>query len=203
MELLQKLTLYDLLGYTLPGCLLVYLLNYANLFDIVASCEEYSIHISISILILGYIVGIMISEIMRWVLDIIFSEKVEWKRICERYHIAHDNIGNALFNAKLINSTESIKDYDSAYDYRKQMYGDIQVDSKYNRIHNYASAELLYKNMILVAIVCVGNGIVLSIGELVLAGIVGTLCFSLRWKRFYEKKLGYMLCWFVEKYREG
>lgn len=197
MELLQKLTLYDLLGYTLPGSALILILQYDCILQ-----QEYGegfpyLMYFVYVLILGYLLGIMISEIMRQILDIIFDEKKVWKKVCSKYAVTSEKIKDALIAANL---TDSSEDENKVSKYKSQMYSDIQVDPAYSRIHNYASAELLYKNMIFVTIVCSVAGIIQNTPFLFGVGVVGIICFGMRWKRFYEKKVGYMLCWFIKKY---
>ena len=201
MELLQKLTLYDLLGYTLPGSVLVMLIQYQFYGDEILYLEGASLFLAAAVLlIIGYLVGIVVSEIMRLIIDKLFGDRKEWEKICQDYKVSKEAIGRALCKAKMVENMNAVSDYEKTFPYKTQMYSDIQTDLKYNRIHNYASAELLYKNMIFVSAVCAGVGIAQTSPVLLFCGIIGFIFFGIRWKRFYTKKMGYMLCWFVEKY---
>lgn len=54
--------------------------------------------------------------------------------------------------------------------------------------------------MFFVTVVCVIHGIIKkSFGEGVF-GVIGLFCFGIRWQRFNSKKIGYAICWFLEKY---
>ena len=199
MELLQKMTLYDLLGYALPGTSLIFFLQYDSW---ILSNEEMSFDIFVFLVLLttGYLVGIMISELMRILLGVFFDEEKEWENICSQNVITVTQIVEALKRAKIINDSEKISDIKETGKYSKQMYSIVQADAQYNRIHNYASAELLYKNMILVA--TVSSLVSITRGEWItfFICVMGMICFGIRWRRFYDKKLGYMLCWFIQKY---
>lgn len=61
MEVLQKITIYDLLGYTVPGTIMVGVLEVCFfsswLFD-----EKYLGYICGATILLGYVLGMMIAE---------------------------------------------------------------------------------------------------------------------------------------------
>ena len=64
MEVLQKITIYDLLGYTVPGTIMVGVLEACFfsswLFD--EKYENYLVSICEATILLGYVLGMMIAE---------------------------------------------------------------------------------------------------------------------------------------------
>lgn len=202
MDLLQKLTLYDLLGYTLPGCILLAVSIGETAAEWFAQADNQNGIGAAAVFILicsGYILGIIISECMSWILETTGQTKISGK-MYKKYHVDDERIRQSLKNAGMIQDSVAAKGKKLFKRYHGEMYAKIQADEKYFRIHNYASAELLYKNMIFVS--AVGTASSLFKGELcgMLLGVGGTVCFFMRWKRFYEKKLGYCLGWFLDKY---
>lgn len=196
MELLQKLTLYDLLGYTVPGSVLLILWKQEDMQQLLSA----SVGGVALLVVVGFLAGIMISEIMSWIEKLLgkMLAKIQWTKICKKYVLKDDQIRNALRNASII-SDDTGEDTVTPYlQYCTAMYADIQADSRYSRIHNYASAALLYRNMFFVAVIC----IIAGSDTTQYAGIVGVLCFGLRWWRFNGKKIGYAVRWFIEKYND-
>lgn len=201
MEILQKLTLYDLLGYALPGGVLLMVYGRENLdvlFDEGAKGW-------ILLLLFGFLVGVAISEIMQWVERGLLKVrgKKQWLKLCEEYSLTAERMGQALKNARMIKVPETDANNISlgnCRDYQAAVYADIQTDPKYSRIHNYASAALLYKNMVFVAVFAAWQVRGKWEPEGIAFLIIGSLCFFARWMRFREKKVGYAFCWFVDKY---
>lgn len=209
MEILQKLTLYDLLGYALPGGALLMVYGQENLdvlFDEGAKGW-------ILLLLFGFLVGVAISEIMQWVERGLLKVrgKKQWLKLCEEYSLTAERMGQALKNARMIKVPETDANnisLENCRDYQAAVYADIQTDPKYSRIHNYASAALLYKNMVFVAVAAVVFFAWPAAEQMdmmekilkILFAILGGVCFFSRWMRFKKKKVGYALCWFVDKY---
>lgn len=120
-----------------------------------------------------------------------------------KFPIPDSRIQEALKNAGITDPEEKETNIDQ---YMKQMYSDIQSDKEYRRIHNYASAEVMYKNLALAipisaVLLCTyypdcmwGKGIVL------VSGIIGMYISWMRCKRFCGKKQEYTVCWYAEKY---
>lgn len=202
MELLQKLTLYDLLVYTLPGTVLLMIWKQEDLQQV----SEAGAADIILFLAVGFLTGVMISEIMSWLEKIIenFHTERQWKKVCEKYTLSEERIREALQNARIISeiSDEDEGEKTNCARYCMAMFADIQADPKYSRIHNYASAALLYRNMVLTAAFCMAAGAVRSSCGQIVAGIVGMICFSVRWRKFQIKEVGYAICWFIEKYEK-
>lgn len=203
MELLQKLTLYDLLGYTLPGCILILVCGgedrTTQLLHIVNKGCGKSAAV-FALLCCGYILGIITAELMNRILKKTKQLEITDK-MYEKYHVDDDRISQSLKKAGIIQENGEASGLELFRLYYGEMYAKIQTDEKYFRIHNYASAELLYKNMIFVSLMCVISFILKQDILGILLGVVGVICFCMRWKRFYEKKLGYCLGWFLDKYR--
>lgn len=198
MEVLQKLTLYDLLGYALPGCVLLFFLNSENSENL-TKMEAGGV---LLIIVFGFLTGIMISEVMRWVEMLIgklFGKK-QWNAVWNKYALSCERMERALKKAHILDRIGNGADNAFFSKYRTAIYADIQTDSKYSRIHNYASLALLCKNMFLVMLFCMIDGIIRNSFEEGLFGVIGLCCFGIRWQRFSSKKIGYAICWFLEKY---
>lgn len=201
MELLQKLTLYDLLGYTLPGSMLLAIYKSENMKEIL----DISIFGGILFIGCGFLTGIMISEVMQWIENMFGKRygKKQWDKVYKIYALTHERIFKALKNAQIISEEQTdSQTVGRAQQYYRAMYTDIQSDSRYSRIHNYTSAAVMYRNMIFVSIFCIMMGIVAKNWEKIIVGLAAMICFGSRWKRFDIKKKGYTVCWFIEK-RKG
>lgn len=198
MEVLQKLTLYDLLGYALPGCVLLFFLNSENAENL-TKMEAGGVLLFIAF---GFLTGIMISEIMRWMEMLIgkFFGKKQWNAVWNKYALSCERMERALKKAHILDRVENAADNAIFSKYKTAIYADIQTDSKYSRIHNYASLALLCKNMFFVTTLCMIDGIIKNLLGEGLFGAIGLCCFGIRWQRFSSKKIGYAICWFLEKY---
>lgn len=206
MELLQKLTLYDLLGYAVPGSVLLAVLRPSEIQNLLKGGV---INAAIFI-VLAFIAGIMISEITYWFKRVIdkCTGKRQWEAISRKTALTREKIEHALVNAHVIDYGDGVAnanddepdDFKYVRKYFSVMYADIQSDSNYSRIHNYASAFLLCKNMIIAALACTIYGVYNCLYIEIVVGIVGLLCFVSRSYRFNKKMITYTLCWFLEKY---
>lgn len=206
MELLQKLTLYDLLGYVVPGSVMLVVWNSTELKSLLTGGV---INTAIFI-VLAFIAGIMISEITYWLKCVIdkCTGKRQWKAISRKTALTREKIERALVNAHVINQGDDAANanddepdaFEYVHRYFSVMYANIQSDSNYTRIHNYASALLLYKNMTIAALACTIHGVCNCLNGEIVVGIVGFLCFFSRSCRFNNKRITYTLCWFLEKY---
>lgn len=209
MEILQKLTLYDLLGYALPGAVLLMVYGQDDLNVLLDGGAKGGI----LLLLFGFLVGVVISEIMQWVERVlqIFRGEQQWSKLCKKYSLTAERMGQALKNARMIKVSETDAhniSLENCRDYQAAVYADIQTDPKYSRIHNYASAALLYKNMVFVAVAAVAFFAWPAAEQIDVKGktikivfaILGCVSFFSRWMRFREKKAGYALCWFMDKY---
>ena len=202
MELLQKLTLYDLFGYTLPGVIALLLYNG----DLSYLADNLTLGGLVLLIVLGYVVGVVFTELADCIvclLNKVLGDNMinkYWENICKVYGISDAKVNDALQKAKLIESPLNDSEGAMARRYMTFMYSEIQADSQYSRLHNYASAELLYKNMVLVSVLAMGIGVVQQNMTEIIIGAVSVVLFARRWIRFAERSRGYAICWFVQKY---
>lgn len=202
MEILQKITLYDLLGYAVPGTILAGIAECCYFSEHVdwKNLSGYIGYICAITILLGYVIGIAISEAT----DLIYTflKKQGLFKMSNAF-LDYTVIAAALEKAGAITDRNSIKSIDDTYHYFTYMYSDIQTDKNYSRIHNYASAELTCKNMAFVVLaatimLCVRKIIPLPI--LIIAGIILELLFLRRWNRQRSRKEMYTVQWFVQKH---
>lgn len=202
MELLQKFTLYDLLGYMLPGWVVVYMAADQK------QKMTWPILNVIAFFVFSYLTGILISEATRQT-QIVFGRRkkrmAEGKTtgaetIYERLGIPANLIEDVLLKRKLLEPGQKLSEADVRGKYLNHMYSDIQVDPKYVRVHNYASAEVLYKNLAAAFLVCSFLGICRMEFIQFVFFLIGTGLFYIRQLRFREKKKDYTIQWFIEKY---
>lgn len=205
MELLQKFTLYDLLGYMLPGGTVLYVIYGRE------QCTDIPALNLIAFLTFSYLTGIVISELMEDIFAI--SRKIKYrvtyttesgqKDFYKELGIPRELLENVLRQRKLLESGEVLEDNVIPFKYLWHMYSDIQTDSKYNRIHNYASAEVMSKNFALASVTCMV--VCLCRGEFIYIPIfmIGAIVLLIRKSRFRKKKIGYTVHWFVDKVYAG
>lgn len=205
-NIIEKITLYDLLGYTIPGTILlsvcgyVYLVSIGQEVSFFVRYRNYTGYLMAALIILGYVIGIAMSEITYCVAEKIKNDK--WfnsKNKIEK--IGYTTIAKALKRAGMIQDENVISNFETLENYIKYMYGIIQVDSKYARLHNYASSELICRNMSFVAFTC-GIAIYFVVREctVIICGIILTGAYMCRWRKQYWAKKFYTVSWFVEKY---
>lgn len=198
MDLLQKITLYDLLGYALPGCVLLWLWRGLD----ICAMGEVSLVGVIVFVGLGYLLGILISEMANLALRAWKRSRAAKRSIEERMQLNPSAIKKALRGAGVLPKRTQLDPLNLMWKYLTYMYMDIQCDHRYSRIHNYASAELMYKNMAFVSMIgiCVfwqGNQYLY-----VAACGISMALFLMRWWRFEQKRVIYTVYWFVGKYVE-
>lgn len=208
-NIIEKITLYDLLGYTLPGTVLVgawscaYLISAGWELCSFAECKDYAGYILAALLVSGYAIGIALSEVTylcsKWI------EKTEWfQNGNEIDKIGYTVIAEALANAGLIQKTNETSNKAAVKKYMKTMHAMTQTDSRYSRLHNYASSELLCRNLAFDALGC-GAAVFKVTGNVaaVLCGIFLAVVYIIRWRKQYWNKKYYVVSWFVEKYRKA
>lgn len=113
---------------------------------------------------------------------------------------------SALENFGVSSSTSEIEDNinnKSEKYYMPYMYGTIQSCPEYKRIHNYKSAQVMYKNL---ALVLIAGGFVMwsnhiandciYMGSFLLGGL-----FMVRGYKFSKKTEKYTVIWFVDKFK--
>ena len=199
MELLQKLTLYDLFGYTLPGVIALLLYNG----DLSYLADNLTLGGLVLLIVLGYVAITELADCLECLLNKVPGDNMinkYWENICKIYGISDAKVNDALQKAKLIESPLNDSAGAMARRYTTFMYSEIQADSQYSRLHNYASAELLYKNMVVVSVLAMGIGVGQQSMTEIIIGAVSVVLFVRRWIRFAERSRGYAICWFVQKY---
>lgn len=209
MELLQKLTLYDLLGYTIPGTLAVWL--YACDGDLMMM-NEFSLGTLGLLVIMGYVTGAMITEIaerFEWAIEQFITKhdtlnnkahQKFWGDICKNYKISGDMVKRALEKANITSYDQSAAADVLVKEYKTYMYSAIQSDPDYDRLDTYASAELLYKNMTLVTFYAACMYFFNQMNTAGIMALFGMAFFAIRRVHFAERSRGYTICWFIQKY---
>ena len=160
----EKITLYDILGYLFPGVLFEIIIGGIHwlemfrlqkiwdLIQIVKIANELKIYITVIVIISGYCLGILISEIS----FIIYKKILKNIRIVKKNKeqntsgVTEESLEKALIKFGISKiELDKVKTTTTHLqkEYGKIMYGVIQSDEKYRRIHNYASSELMYRNL--------------------------------------------------------
>lgn len=204
MELLQKFTLYDLLGYMLPGGVAVY----------VVFCQEQNTESvplqTAAFLVFGYLAGILFSELMSdiralalWVVRGLTGKAGKHKKsVYEELGLPKSLLEEVLRGTKLLAGNEELEEERIPAQYLRHMYSDIQTDTKYGRIHNYASAAVMYKNLTVAFAVCSGCYLFRAERGYAALYLAGAVLFAVRERRFRKKQYGYAVHWYVEKHRK-
>ncbi len=206
MEVIQKITIYDILGYTFPGVILIVALIARYQYKLCELDLENG-YIIAFIVILGYVVGMVISQLAKLPVYLIaISQDEETDKLADEI----DRIGNyaitrALKNAGAIdNDNVILSKKEIVKRYFKFMFADIQADTYYSRIHNYASSELVCKNM---AVTCfISTFLTYNVQTIIreelwlLFGIISSILLLRRYMMNKDRKESYTIDWFVQKY---
>lgn len=236
-SLLEKITLYDILGYLFPGTVFETILAFTyiaeryylgkknELICMGKMLDHVQSYIPALIIISGYLLGIIISELSD-VLDKILTtaikkiSKVKFLKFLSlkenEYGITEEILKRALINSGIcteneINSTLQINENKTLQDlYGRTMYGMLQNDEKYKRIHNYGSGQLMNRNLSYtlifagVYIVCRIIVLKISVVRIFLFGLFYLVMIYAVYKRYRKmsnRKSEYVRIWFVEKYK--
>ena len=182
----EKITLYDLVGYAIPGTLLlcvgmkdIFIAAYEK--DII---KDYTLYVALITLILGYCVGVISSSFVLLISEKILRGRFRTKNV-EFYKIGYEAIAKALRQAGVMQEDKKIDNEEDVFKYLGYIYGDVQVTKQFKRIHNYSSIQLFCENM---ALTC-------SVG-----GVITTLLFIFQANLFCNRKNFYAVAWFVKKY---
>lgn len=198
---LEHLTLYDLLGYFVPGlffwilCIagIVYPMNPED----VKVYMEFESFLMLALVAMSYIMGLVLSEMSR----IIVIPFIDWLLKKRKWIIDDGIIKSALNSSGLMKVTE---EEEIGNKHIHVMHGVLQTDPKYKRIHNYLSAEGIYKNLIVALFLnmVIQAGILKTLpGHICWIGGGGVLLFlGTRLYRFRIKDREYTILWFVDKY---
>lgn len=200
----EKITLYDILGYVMPGSVIAVsvcgkvLMNYQE--KAVDLYENFNGLFTYGFILFSFVCGVLMSELSRRFLQW-REKKIEDDKKKIEFPVPEETVKSALIKANVIEEpTVDVKQY------LEYMYGDIQSDKAYKRVHNYASAEVMYKNLApstLVSTIIVSSCFMRDfciMGLIVVFGIICAWCFWKRRERFCEKKQKYVIGWYVEKY---
>lgn len=208
-SVIEKITLYDLLGYAIPGTVFIGLIGWACVMrwdiDFLEKYKDYTGYVIAVWLVLGYVFGIVISEIMSSFFELFIKDSGWFQKRSAIVGNDYKAIAKALVKAGLIQNKKEIQSMNDAMKYMTYMYSIIQSDPKYNRVHNYASLELLCKNMAFVfgvgsiaALWCIKECCILIV--LLALFLISSFMFARRWRKVYWKKRSYTISWFVDKY---
>lgn len=212
-SILEKLTLYDLLGYTIPGSMIIISIKFIIFLNGQSAgqavtygyIEAGGMGLLIGI-VLSYVLGIAISEVSGWLFELIVKPDKTYDWTEDRMKLTDNEVTAALKKAGLLSGSENINNRKELENYLERMYADISIDQTYKRIHNYASALVLYRNLFLAFLIsaimmlglCVMDSVPICIFLIILS-----IIFLKRSIRFRNKKNKYTVWWFVHKYTLG
>lgn len=214
-SIVEKITLYDFFGYLIPGSLFTSLLcvmgfqEFGN--SITEELSEYKSGLLLFFFLWAFLFGLLLSEAARVIADLIERKCLTGRyvsRIRMTANIDWSILGTVIQKSGLADNADIKKDVEFEK-YLPAIYGDIQSDEKYKRIHNYASSETMNKN--LSAAVLLGGLIDIVylfprhygrwIWGIILVWMLSTALLMHRYYRFRIKKYAYSLIWFTEKYQ--
>lgn len=216
-SIIEKITLYDFFGYLIPGSVFMSLLLVRLIQELgsdgLTDLKDFKSQLTVLFLLWSFLSGLILSELARVISD--FADK---RGLKDRYvnsvkktaNIDGSMLKEAIKKSKLVENGDLIQNTD-LLNYLPMIYGTVQSDEKYKRLHNYASSETMYKN--LTAAVLLGGipeilflpqklqcGIIAGI---VVVWILSVILLMRRYYRFRIKKSAYSLIWFIEKYQRG
>lgn len=214
-SIIEKITLYDFFGYLIPGSVFMSLLLVRLIQELgsdgLTDLKDFKSQLTVLFLLWSFLSGLILSELARVISD--FADK---RGLKDRYvnsvkktaNIDGSMLKEAIKKSKLVENGDLIQNTD-LLNYLPMIYGTVQSDEKYKRLHNYASSETMYKN--LTAAVLLGGipeilflpqklqcGIIAGI---VVVWILSVILLMRRYYRFRIKKSAYSLIWFIEKYQ--
>lgn len=233
-SVLEKITLYDILGYLLPGSVLILLILYAieetGTYDVWSLLSDSQGFVYFVFFLISYLIGIALSELMTLVWRIvgrifkIGKEGIEKAdniavfhrinqfakvKVSKRVESQHsDQVVRALKRSGIEDGEteimDCVKDGTFRQTYMQYMYGYIQKNETYKRIHNYASAYVLYKNVAGALIIGFAfiqycsrdSGLWIGFMPFLILSII----FIIRAVRFQNKKYDYTIMWFLESF---
>lgn len=214
-SIIEKITLYDFFGYLIPGSVFMSLLLVRLIQELgsdgLTDLKDFKSQLTVLFLLWSFLSGLILSELAR-----VISDFVDKRGLKDRYvnsvkkaaNIDGSMLKEAIKKSKLVENGDLIQNTD-LLNYLPMIYGTVQSDEKYKRLHNYASSETMYKN--LTAAVLLGGipeilflpqklqcGIIAGI---VVVWILSVILLMRRYYRFRIKKSAYSLIWFIEKYQ--
>ena len=214
-SIIEKITLYDFFGYLIPGSVFMSLLLVRLILELgsdgLTDLKDFKSQLTVLFLLWSFLSGLILSELARVISD--FADK---RGLKDRYvnsvkktaNIDGSMLKEAIKKSTRVENGDLIQNTD-LLNYLQMIYGTVQSDEKYKRLHNYASSETMYKN--LTAAVLLGGipeilflpqklqcGIIAGI---VVVWILSVILLMRRYYRFRIKKSAYSLIWFIEKYQ--
>lgn len=209
-SILEKITLYDILGYFFPGSVLTLMLLLGGMeqcaFEIMVKWKDNIAVLHLAFILISYLAGVVLSEVSELAggcVRKVFAKKQTTENMLSFFK---DQVAEALIRSGKNDTKENIIEQlgkgDTSIYYKKYIYGIIQGCQNYKRIHSYASAYVMYKNI--AAALLIGSFILFvrfHVNGLFCVGgaVLGVLMFR-RSHRFNAKKEQYALIWFMEKY---
>jgi len=198
----EKLTLYDIVGYLLPGtlCVVIGIWEYIAEAHVNGILEAYALYIFLGILAMGYLAGILISE-----MGYIIYRLSENRKIVSA-GIGYDKIGypvikKALVKAHVIGEQTDINTHEDVNKYMGYMFSEIQIKEEYRRLHNYASMQLICQNMSVAVLISICISVCRNgWSNYVFWGVFVIFLFWRRWRFFYQRKNFYVVTWFIQEH---
>lgn len=206
-KFIEKFTFYDILGYGLPGFLFLIISSWIFSPEFTSKLDigffTNDVVLVLSVLAGSHVIGSLFSELGHYLF------KGRGKVCPERTTIVQEaEKKSGLFdNIELEKCKKKDEEKVTVAEIRK-MYGDLQIDGSYSRLHNYSSVEVMCKNTAvsffvtaLLAVLyglCTGNKLKMAAG--ILLFFLAYIMLD-RAVRFGEKTREYTVMWFVNKYK--
>lgn len=214
-SIIEKITLYDFFGYLIPGSVFMSLLLVRLIQELgsdgLTDLKDFKSQLTVLFLLWSFLSGLILSELARVISDFVDKRGLKdtyVNSVKKAANIDGSMLKEAIKKSKLVENGDLIQNTD-LLNYLPMIYGTVQSDEKYKRLHNYASSETMYKN--LTAAVLLGGipeilflpqklqcGIIAGI---VVVWILSVILLMRRYYRFRIKKSAYSLIWFIEKYQ--
>mgnify|MGYP001851991826 CR=1 FL=1 len=216
-SIIEKITLYDFFGYLIPGFVFISLLSVRFIQElgsnVLTDFQDFKSQLTVLFLLWSFLSGLILSELARVISD--FADKRGLKNRYVDSVKAAANIDEAMLKeamkkSRFVENGALVKDI-NLLKYLPMIYGAVQSDEKYKRVHNYASSETMYKNLT-AAVFFGGIPEILFLFQKfqgwIMTGILAVWIFSVillmhRYYRFRIKKSAYSLIWFIEKYQSS
>ena len=214
-SIIEKITLYDFFGYLIPGSVFMSLLLVRLIQELgsdgLTDLKDFKSQLTVLFLLWSFLSGLILSELARVISDFVDKRGLKdtyVNSVKKAANIDESMLKEAIKKSKFVENGDLIQNT-NLLNYLPMIYGTVQSDEKYKRLHNYASSETMYKN--LTAAVLLGGipeilflpqklqcGIIAGI---VVVWILSVILLMRRYYRFRIKKSAYSLIWFIEKYQ--
>lgn len=214
-SIIEKITLYDFFGYLIPGSVFMSLLLVRLIQELgsdgLTDLKDFKSQLTVLFLLWSFLSGLILSELARVISDFVDKRGLKdtyVNSVKKAANIDGSMLKEAIKKSKLVENGDLIQNT-NLLNYLPMIYGTVQSDEKYKRLHNYASSETMYKNLT-AAVLLGGIPEILFLPQKlqcgIIAGIVVVWIFSVillmrRYYRFRIKKSAYSLIWFIEKYQ--